>query len=159
MQEAFSLPATNTRRITGLRRLATYLKPHGSSRIPPCFLVFVQAHMRPDWLLTVSPVPKTITSYSSSMLYRRLSRLALFLPWDVKGIEGKNGGNCPRSRGVSLTSAHCFRRLVRRYVLFINNRDLLSTGINCPHTVTGEDKQRWPWSRSNVRAMSMRVGN
>lgn len=41
------------------------------------------------WILTVSPVPKTITSYSSSMLYHRLSRLASFLPWEMKGTKEK----------------------------------------------------------------------
>lgn len=48
------------------------------------------------------------------MLYRRLSRLALFsfLPGDVKGIEGTNGADVHKSR-AALASALCFGLLGR----------------------------------------------
>lgn len=69
-----SLTDAGTQRITGLRA-SQYNRME--VRAFPFRFVFC-AYAYESRLLTVSPVPKTITSYSSSMLYHRLSRLALF---------------------------------------------------------------------------------
>lgn len=71
-----SLAGADTQRITGLRA-AQYNRMEVRA-LPFRFVLCAYAYE--SRLLTVSPVPKTITSYSSSMLYHRLSRLALFRP-------------------------------------------------------------------------------
>lgn len=118
MQEAFTA-GLGEMEDSRARGLALVLPPRSAQSIP-----FVhRAKANEARRLTVSPVPKTITSYSSSMLYHRLSRLALFLPWEMKGIEGKNGSESTKTGFFLLPFAlpGCFQRLVQSWLLFINH--------------------------------------
>ena len=100
-------------------------------------------------LLTVSPVPRTITSYSSSMLYQqRLSRLALFTPAEMKGVEGGDATERPPSGELALLSPHGRASSNGSFGLSrccsLDRTALTNQQEESVHTVTGEHDQRWP---------------
>lgn len=94
------------------------------------------------WILTVSPVPKTITSYSSSMLYQRLSRRSL-LAKEMKVYWRKVCRRVHKSRGCRLPFSVSIDSIgVRYYLIIVGIYWLMEYTV---HSVTGEDDQRWPW--------------
>lgn len=83
------------------------------------------------WIRTVSPVPRTITSYSSSMLDQRLSRRSL-LAKERKVCCRGSLSEAPRNKRRGVVRLFLLIRLGWGEILFDNRRHLMSNGRGAP---------------------------
>lgn len=106
---------------------------------------------------TVSPVPRTITSYSSSMLYQRRSRRSLPAK-EMKVLLQESLSEGPQNRGGVLSASFCFGRLDRGGILLDNRRHLMTNGTHGP-PCHRRRRPKMALIAEHSRTMTVRVRN